>query len=136
MNFSGKVLIADDEAHIRKFVGLILRRLGTPTVIEAVNGRNAVDLFTAERPDLVMLDVNMPVLDGVRALAEIAALDPAVPVIMLTSLTNRQTVEECARLGAVDYIRKDTPRDEIHARLQEIIAETLGQDAPADAGSA
>jgi DNA-binding NarL/FixJ family response regulator len=49
---------------------------------------------------------------------------------MLTSLANRHTVEECARLGALGYIRKDTPRDELGADLQRIIEECFGEDAP------
>ncbi|HSY53122.1 MAG TPA: response regulator transcription factor [Opitutaceae bacterium] len=121
MPFDGKILLADDEAHIRKFIGLLLRQLGSPTIIEAVNGAQAVELYQSEHPDLVFLDVNMPELDGLQALEKIHAIDPDCAVIMLTSLTTRQVIERAAALGAVNYIRKDTPKEEILKSLRQTI---------------
>ena len=121
MPFDGKILLADDEAHIRKFMGLLLRQLGSPTIIEAVNGAQAVELYQSERPDLVLLDVNMPEVDGLQALEKIHAFDPDCAVIMLTSLTTRSIIERAAELGAVNYIRKDTPKDEILSTLRQIL---------------
>ena len=72
MNFTGKILLADDEAHIRKFIGILVRRLGTPTVIEAREGQEAVDLFIRESPDLVLLDISMPGRDGLVHISELA----------------------------------------------------------------
>jgi two-component system chemotaxis response regulator CheY len=135
MNFSGKVLITDDEAHIRMFLGLVLKRLGHPTIIEAANGQEAVIAYARHKPDLVLLDVNMPVLDGVQALEKIREADPDALVVMLTSLTNRQTVEECVRLGAADYLRKDLPRDELIAQLSRLVAENFQPGDPAPAPS-
>jgi two-component system chemotaxis response regulator CheY len=123
MNFTGKILVSDDEAHIRKFLGLVLGKLGQPVVLEAVNGQEAIATYALHKPDLVLLDVNMPVVDGVQALTSIRQSDPDALVVMLTSLANRQTVEECARLGAAGYLRKDLPRDELVTRLAQIIAE-------------
>lgn len=128
MNFNGKVLLTDDEAHIRKFIGLVLKRLGSPVIIEAANGQEAVALYEKHKPDLVLLDVNMPIMDGVQALTQIMQKDPEALVIMLTSLTNRQTVEQCASLGALDYIRKDLPRDEMIALLTKIITDCFGPE--------
>lgn len=129
MKFNGKILLADDEAHIRKFVGLLLRKVGSPTLVEARDGQEAVDLYTRENPDLVLLDVSMPALDGLQALDRIRRADPEAIVIMLTSLTNRQTIEECLRLGAVGYLRKDLPHPELLAELQRLIDENF--DVPA-----
>lgn len=128
MSFSGKILVVDDEAHIRKFVALLLKSVGQPTVLEAANGEEALQLYARERPDLVLLDVNMPKVDGLQTLQALKQQDPECLVIMLTSLVNRQTVEECLRLGAVDYLRKDTPRQEMSARLAKIIAECFGEE--------
>lgn len=128
MKFNGKILLVDDEAHIRKFVGLVLKTLGEPTIIEAGNGQEGVRLFTAEQPDLILLDVNMPIMDGVQTLEALTKLNPDIIVIMLTSLVNRQTVEDCLRLGATGYIRKDTPRPELTAELQRIIDECFGEE--------
>ena len=128
MPFDGKILLADDEAHIRKFIGLLLRQLGSPTIIEASNGVQALTLYESEKPDLVLLDVNMPELDGLQTLTGLRALDPECAVVMLTSLTTRQTVEQAAELGAVHYLRKDTPKEEILKTLQGIIATLFESD--------
>lgn len=133
MPFDGKILLADDEAHIRKFIGLLLRQLGSPTIIEASDGKQALALYEQEKPDLVLLDVNMPGLDGLQTLAGLRALDPDCTVVMLTSLATRQTIEQTAELGAVHYLRKDTPKDEILKTLREILeppAADAGEPAP------
>ena len=129
MSFTGKVLVVDDEAHIRKYVSLIVKTLGQPTVVEAPNGEEALLAYPREKPDLVLLDVNMPRMDGLQALQALRQLDPECVVVMLTSLVNRQTVEECLRLGARGYLRKDTPRQEIAEQLRQIIADSF-EDEP------
>jgi two-component system chemotaxis response regulator CheY len=121
MNFAGKILLVDDEAHIRKYVGLILRQIGHPALVEAANGLEAIDAYQRENPDLVLLDVNMPLMDGIETLKRLKEIDPDCVVIMLTSLANRQTVDQAAELGAANYIRKDTPKEEIAKGLAETI---------------
>lgn len=122
MKFNGKILLVDDEPHVRKFIGLVLKQLGSPKLLEAANGQEAIEIYQVEKPDLVLLDVNMPVLDGLQALRELRRLDPECIAIMLTSLATRQTVEEALQLGAANYIRKDTPKDEIIASLKQTIS--------------
>ncbi len=129
MSFNGKVLLVDDEPHIRKYVSVLLRTLGSPIIFEATNGREAVELFERERPDLTLLDVNMPVQDGLETLPLLLAIDPDAVIVMLTSLTTRQIVEEAAQHGATSYLRKDLPRDELAAALREIIATSFEPDA-------
>lgn len=123
MTFTGKALVVDDEPHVRKYIGLVLRSLGASEIIEASNGVEGVATYREARPDLVLLDVNMPVQDGIETLKQIRALDPAASVIMLTSLSNRQTIEEAVDGGALHYIRKDTPREELLAILKGILAD-------------
>jgi CheY-like chemotaxis protein len=125
MPFTGKILLIDDEPHVRKYVGLLARGLGTPVIIEADNGEKALALYEQEKPDLVLLDVNLPGMDGLQILAGILALDADAVVVMLTSLANRQTIEECLRIGATSYIRKDTPKEVIFAELSAVVAENL-----------
>jgi len=128
MNFPGKVLLVDDETHIRKFVGLVVKKLCSPTLVEASDGLLALALYSREKPDLVLLDVNMPNLDGIQTLERLMQGDPDAKVVMLTSLANRQTIEDCVRLGALGYIRKDTPKDELTAQLLGIMQECLDGD--------
>jgi two-component system, chemotaxis family, chemotaxis protein CheY len=128
MSFDGKILLVDDEVHVRKFIGILLRQLGAPTVLEAGNGRDAVEIYQRETPDLVLLDVNMPIQDGIQTLRQLREIDPECVVVMLTSLANRQTVEEALQLGAANYIRKDTPKDEIVATLRQTIGQCFASE--------
>ncbi len=124
MPLNGKALIIDDEPHVRKYISLVLRSLGITTIVEAANGVEGFAAYQREKPDLVLLDVNMPIQDGLETLKQIRAFDPEAVVIMLTSLTTRQTVEEAADQGALHYIRKDTPRDELVVLLKQLLSET------------
>ncbi len=123
MPFTGKILVVDDEPHVRKFVALVARGLGSPVILEAANGQEALDRYAREAPQLVLLDVNMPVMDGMATLTALRNRDPEAVVVMLTSLVNRQTVEACLKAGAAGYIRKDTPKDEILAELTAVVRE-------------
>jgi two-component system chemotaxis response regulator CheY len=121
MNFDGSILLVDDEAHIRKFMSLLLRHLGVTRIFEAPNGQAALEVYKKERPDLVMLDVNMPQMDGIETLRALKELDPDCVVVMLTSLANRQTIDQAAALGAANYIRKDAPPEDIGRALSDTI---------------
>lgn len=126
MTLRGKVLVVDDEAHIRKFVSDLIKSLGEPVILQAASGTEALEIFERERPVLVLLDVNMPRVDGIETLRRMKQMDPGCLVIMLTSLVNRQTVEECLQLGAVAYLRKDNPPDDMLARLKKIVDTHFG----------
>lgn len=121
MNFQGTILLVDDEAHIRKFVSLILKQLGATKLLEAANGEEALEVYQRESPDLVLLDISMPLLDGLATLKKLKERDPACIVVMLTSMVNRQSVDEALAAGATNYIRKDTPKEEITKALTETI---------------
>ncbi len=121
MNFTGMILLVDDEPHIRKYVSLILKQLGTPMIVEAGNGEEALAAYRREDPDLVLMDVNMPKMDGIETLKQLKEIDPNCVVIMLTSLANRETIDQALELGAVNYIRKDTPKEEIAKSLSDTI---------------
>lgn len=127
-----KVLLVDDEPHVRKFLSLVVRGLGQPAIIEASNGEEAVYAYMRERPDLVLLDVNMPGMDGVDTLRALLAADPDATVVMVTSLTNRQTIEQAVEAGAAGYIRKDTPKEEILAILASCLPDDENDDASPD----
>lgn len=126
MKLAGKVLVVDDEAHIRKFVSMMLQSLGEPVVLQAASGTEALQVYEREKPNLVLLDVNMPRVDGLQTLRNLKRIDPKCSVFMLTSLVNRQTVEECLQLGALGYLRKDNPPDEMMVQLNKMIGDCLG----------
>lgn len=130
MNFSGSILLVDDEAHIRKFISLLLRHLGVSRIFEAQNGSIALEVYKKEQPDLVMLDVNMPVMDGIETLRALKEINPDCVVVMLTSLANRQTIDEAVALGAANYIRKDAAPEEIGRALSSTIDDCFAPDGP------
>lgn len=126
------ILIVDDEPHVRRFLSLVARSVAASARIhEAGDGEAALALFPSIEPPpaLVLLDVNMPGLDGIETLRRLRAAGHDGPAVILTSLANRQTVEEAIGAGADHYVRKDTPREEIAALLRPLLAPRDG-DAP------
>lgn len=130
MSITGKALVIDDESHVRKYIALVLRSMGVSSIAEASNGAEGFAAYQRERPDFVLLDVNMPVQDGLETLKQIRAFDPDADVVMLTSQSTRQTIEDAADHGALHYIRKDTPRAELVALLTEILADGATDSRP------
>jgi two-component system chemotaxis response regulator CheY len=118
-----RVLIVDDERHIRSLIRLIVTSLGAEVVGEAADGLQAVELYGQLTPDITMMDINMPKLDGISALRQIVALNPRALVIMMTSLNAIDVVKECIDNGARNYILKNVPADE----LSLMIGETWGE---------
>jgi two-component system, chemotaxis family, chemotaxis protein CheY len=123
MNFKGSILLVDDEAHIRKYVALILKQLGANKIVEATNGQEAIELFQQQKPDVVLLDISMPLMNGLETLKKLKAIDPEGVFIMLTSMVNRQSIDEALALGAANYIRKDNPKEEIAQAIRETLEE-------------
>ncbi len=118
-----KIVLADDEWHLRLMLSSLLKEMGIEVVGEASNGAEAVSLYRETRPDLLLMDVNMPVMTGDVALREIIKEYPDAHVVMLTSVADMQTVEKCLDYGAINYIRKDCPLDEIRAAIVEALSE-------------
>jgi response regulator NasT len=122
------VVVAEDESLIRIDIVEILRDNGFEVVGEAADGEKAVALAEELRPDLVVMDVKMPLLDGISA-AEIITKKKIAPVVLLTAFSQRELVERAAEAGALAYVVKPfTPSDLIPAidialtRYQQISA--------------
>ncbi len=98
-------MIAEDEALIRMDLGEMLAEEGYDVVGEAADGQRAIDLARELRPDLVLLDVKMPILDGIAA-AEVIAADRIAPVVILTAFSQRELVERARDAGAMAYLVK------------------------------
>ncbi len=105
------VLIVDDAEFLRMRISRILAGSGYQ-IIQADSGMSAVSLYQASRPDVVLMDITMPEMDGLTALREIKAIDPEARVIMLTALGQDSVVLEALKAGALDFVVKpfDTKR--------------------------
>ena len=119
------VLIADDERHIRTLVSALVTAMGATVVAEAADGEMAVQLFEQHRPALVLLDMNMPVIDGLGALKRIRQIDAQAVVVMLTSVSAASVVEACLDAGAWSYILKDTSAQELGGEIARAWREFL-----------
>src|SRR5438034_7704866 len=117
-----RVLVVDDEADIRELVRELLGRAGYD-VVEAPNGSEALRAFYSQQPDLVILDVQMPVLDGWETLTRIREVSD-VPVMMLTARAEELDKVRGLRAGADDYITKPFGRQELLARVDAALRRT------------
>lgn len=120
---SRTALLIDDEAYFRKFVGQVIRKELGSQVREAKDGREGVLRFQEAPPDFVLLDINMPHMDGLKTLAALRRISGTVPIIMLTSASEEKIVEECVGQGATYFIRKDVPAHELTFALREAFHE-------------
>lgn len=118
---SNTILLVDDDAQLRELFRVLLESLGYTVIAEAANGREAVARYRELKPDAVVMDIYMPVLDGLNALKQIMKFDPEARVIMLTTEASQEMYEECLLVGAKRYIPKDTPMDRIRERILESI---------------
>jgi two-component system, response regulator PdtaR len=116
-----RVVIAEDEALIRLDLREMLEEEGYQVVAEAADGEQAVALVTEHRPDLAVLDVKMPVLDGISAAERIAAARIA-PVVMLTAFSQRELVERARAAGAMAYLVKPFSKADLVPAVEMALA--------------
>jgi DNA-binding NarL/FixJ family response regulator len=108
-----RVLLCDDSPQIRELVRVVLEEEGTEVVSEAENGREAVDEAERLQPDVVLLDLSMPVMDGLEALPEIRRVAPGARIVVFSGFDNERLVSQALALGADHYVPKGGDRDEI-----------------------
>ena len=109
-----RLLIADDHAVVREGLQRLVATFeGVELVGAAANGQEAVDRCRAAEPDVLLMDIEMPVLDGIAATRAIAAAQPDVAVVVLTSFSDRDQILQALDAGAVGYLLKDAEPDEI-----------------------
>lgn len=116
-----RVVIAEDEALIRLDLKEMLEEEGYTVVGEAGDGRRAVELAREHRPDLVILDVKMPVLDGISAAEQIAG-ESIAPVLMLTAFSQRELVERARDAGAMAYLVKPFSKSDVVPAIEMAVS--------------
>ena len=115
-----KILVVDDEEAIREVVSTLLDAQGYACTVRA-NGRLALEAFRNDTFDLVLSDIVMPEMDGLKLLTELRAEDPDVPVIMVTAMHDISIALEAIRAGAYDYILKPFEKDQLHLSVRRAL---------------
>jgi two-component system chemotaxis response regulator CheY len=117
-----RILITDDALFMRVTLKNILTQSGYEVVGEATNGKEAVELYQSLKPDLVTMDITMPEMDGIQALKEIKALDPAAVIVMCTAMGQKNMVVEAVQSGAKDFIVKPFQPDRVVEAVGKLLA--------------
>ena len=115
------ILICDDAAFMRMMIKDILTKNGYNIAGEAENGAKAVEKYAELKPDLVLMDITMPEMDGMEALKKIKASDPGASVIMCSAMGQQAMVIESIQSGAKDFIVKPFQADRVIEAVQKVV---------------
>ena len=125
MSEKKSILIVDDSQIALLSLCTLMRRMGFG-IIPAESGLEAMKLLRLKTPDLVILDVNMPMVDGIQTLRHIKDTSPNIPVVMLSAANDSATIAQCRDLGCSDYLPKPFSIRVLHGMLQEWIYRPVG----------
>lgn len=114
-------MIVDDSMVVRKSLKKLLEELGHEVVHESEDGRDAVQRYSKIKPDLVTMDITMPVLNGILALKEIMLQDKEAKIIMVTSHGEEELVMDAVSFGAIGYILKPITKEKIEKVLTKTV---------------
>lgn len=118
-----KILIVDDSKTSRRFLRNMLEEAGHQIVGEAGNGQEGIDKYKQLKPDLVTMDITMPVLDGIEAVGEIMEYDADAKVIMVTAAGQKTNMVEALKRGAADFIQKPFESEVILKVVEKVLEE-------------
>lgn len=121
------ILAVDDDAKIRGLLATLLTRKGHH-VLTANHGQKGLDLFRRERPQVTILDFEMPEMDGLAVLREIRVIDPQAPVIMLTGAGTEERETRARALGVTDFLAKGFSLHELGAALNRVLPSPEGNE--------
>jgi two-component system NarL family response regulator len=120
---SASVLVVDDHALVRTgVVNIISHETDLHVVAEAANGQEAVEAFERHKPDVILLDLRMPVMEGVEAVRQIRAIDPHAKVIVLTTYDTDEDISRALKAGAKAYVLKDITADDLVDCIHDVLA--------------
>lgn len=115
------ILICDDAAFMRMMIKDILTKNGYNVIGEAENGAKAIEKYNETKPDLVLMDITMPEMDGIQALKKIIAGDPKALVIMCSAMGQQAMVIESIQSGAKDFIVKPFQADRVLEAVKKVV---------------
>lgn len=118
---SKKVLIVDDAAFMRMMIKDILSKNGYEVVGEAENGARAIEKYKDLNPDLIIMDITMPEMDGILAIKEIMEASPKTKIIMVSAMGQQSMVIDAIKLGAKDFIVKPFDKTRVQQAIENVL---------------
>jgi two-component system chemotaxis response regulator CheY len=118
-----KILVVDDAAFMRMMIKDNLKKAGYADCMEAADGEDAVAKCRESMPDLILLDITMPKMDGIQALKEIKQMNPGAKVVMCSAMGQEGMVVEAIKLGAMDFIVKPFKPDRLIQTVKNILGD-------------
>lgn len=115
------VMIVDDATFMRTILRDIVCEIGCSVVAEAVNGEEAVIKYKEMLPDLVTMDITMPLMDGITALRKIKAINPQAKVIICSTMSQQPVVIEAIYWGAMDFITKPVQKERVQNTVRKVL---------------
>lgn len=120
-----KILLADDAAFMRMILKDVLTKNGYTDIVEASDGASACEVYAAEKPDLVLMDITMPNKSGLDALRDIREIDPAAKIVMCSAMGQELIVVDAIRYGALDFIVKPFKADTVLQIVKSLSADRV-----------
>ncbi len=118
-----KILVCDDSVLARKNLATNLKKCSIENILQVADGQSAVDTYKAEHPDIIFLDVVMPVKDGITALKEIVEFDSNAVAVMVSSVGTQMHIREAVKAGARDFLQKPATLEQITTIVERILRE-------------
>ena len=118
-----RILVCDDSAFMRMMLKKLLTDIGHEIVAEAGDGKQAVQLYRQFKPDLVTMDITMPVMDGIQAVKHIHEEDPVARIVMVTAIGQRSIISDALKAGASGFIIKPFDPEQVQETVKKVLVE-------------
>ncbi len=118
-----KILVCDDSVLARKNLAGNLKKCGIENILQVSDGQSAVDTYKAEHPDIIFLDVVMPVKDGITSLKEVMEFDSDAVAVMVSSVGTQMHIREAVKTGARDFLQKPATLEQIASIIERVLRE-------------
>lgn len=116
-----RILVVDDANFMRVTLGAILKQQKHHIIAEATNGEEAITLYHEIKPDLVTMDITMPVMNGIKAITEIIKADPKAKIVVCSAMGQKKNVVEAIEKGAKDFIAKPFDENRILETINHVL---------------
>lgn len=117
-----RILVCDDSAFMRMMLKKLLTDKGHEIVAEAGDGKHAVQLYRQHKPDLITMDITMPIMDGIEAVKHIHEDDPLARIVMVTAIGQRSVITDAIKAGASSFIIKPFDPQQVEDTINKVLA--------------